>query len=84
MFISPIFQFYNSEKKVVVVLTALLLSVPGSFAQKNTVIPIETSQNALVIQTDNSNHPGIIYFGKKMSKADEYGYHSRPVPAGRR
>ena len=45
----------------------------GSFAQNSPVIiPIETSQNALVLQTDSENHLGIIYFGKKLSQSAEY------------
>jgi alpha-galactosidase len=43
------------------------------FAQSNTVIPVETSKHALVLQTDKDKHPGIIYFGKKMSSGNDYG-----------
>jgi alpha-galactosidase len=53
-------------------LTGLFL-FPALFAQKNIVIPVETSQHALVLQTDKDNHPGIIYFGKKMSQVNDYG-----------
>jgi alpha-galactosidase len=35
-------------------------------------IPIETTQNALVLQTDKNNRLGIIYFGKKLSQSAEY------------
>jgi alpha-galactosidase len=42
-------------------------------AQQNILIPIETSQHALVIQMDKDNHPGIIYFGKKLSAGNDYG-----------
>ena len=45
----------------------------GLVAQKNVLIPVETSQNALVLQTDKDNRPGIIYFGKKMSQGNDYG-----------
>jgi alpha-galactosidase len=45
----------------------------GSFAQKQPVlIPIETRQNALVLQTDKDSHLGISYFGKKLSQSAEY------------
>ena len=54
------------------VLTSLFF-FHGLFAQKNIVIPVETSQHALVLQTDKDNHPGIIYFGKKMSRGNDYG-----------
>src|SRR4030095_3733148 len=45
----------------------------GLLAQNNTVIPVETSKHALVLQTDKEKHPGIIYFGKKMSSGNDYG-----------
>lgn len=45
----------------------------GLMAQNNTVIPVETSKHALVLQTDKDKHPGIIYFGKKMSSGNDYG-----------
>lgn len=35
-------------------------------------IPIETSSNALVLQADDKNNLGIIYFGEKLSNASEY------------
>src|SRR4030095_13813782 len=50
-----------------------LLLFPGLFAQNNKVILVETSQNALVLQTDKANHTGIIYFGKKMNPGNDYG-----------
>ena len=50
-----------------------VLFFQGLFAQKNTVIPVETSQNALVLQTDKDNRPAIIYFGKKMNPGNDYG-----------
>lgn len=53
----------------------LLLLTVGTpiFAQKQPlVIPIETSQNALVLQTDEALHLGITYFGKKLNSVAEY------------
>ncbi|WP_308420188.1 alpha-galactosidase [Dyadobacter sediminis] len=51
----------------------LILGGAASIAQNAPVIiPIETRQNALVLQTDKENHLGIIYFGKKLSQATEY------------
>jgi alpha-galactosidase len=44
----------------------------NAFAQNGVTIPIETRENALVIQTDKDNHPGIIYFGKKLGKTSDY------------
>lgn len=53
----------------------LLFSISGigAMAQNSSVIiPIETNQNALILQTDNENHLEITYFGKKLSQASEY------------
>ncbi|MCF2442670.1 alpha-galactosidase [Dyadobacter sp. CY345] len=45
----------------------------GAFAQiAPVIIPIETNQNALILQTDYENHLEIIYFGKKLSQSSEY------------
>jgi alpha-galactosidase len=41
-------------------------------AQKNTTIPIATSKNALVLQTDANNRLVISYFGKKLANVPEY------------
>lgn len=37
-----------------------------------TVIPIESNDNALVLQTDKSNHLVISYFGEKLKNSEEY------------
>jgi alpha-galactosidase len=68
-------KFQNSfhGKRSAILFISVLFLYPFLFAQKNTVIPVETSQNALVLQTDKDNHPGIIYFGKKMSAGNDYG-----------
>lgn len=52
----------------------LLLLFPIVFQLKAQMIniPIETNQNALVLQTDKDNRLGIIYFGKKLSQTVEY------------
>lgn len=55
-----------------VAIALLLLSCLHSWAQNGVTIPIETRENALVIQMDKDNHPGIIYFGKKLGKASDY------------
>src|SRR4030095_11816176 len=67
------YQRLNFRKANLVFLLSSLLFCPGLFAQNNTVIPVETSKHALVLQTDKDKHPGIIYFGKKMSSANDYG-----------
>ncbi|MES1223816.1 MAG: alpha-galactosidase, partial [Bacteroidota bacterium] len=58
-----------------IALLSSILVFPFSFlsAQQNLTIPIETSKNALVLQLDKENHPGIIYFGKKLSSSNDYG-----------
>ena len=43
-----------------------------AFSQNMVTIPIETRENALVMQTDKDNHLAIIYFGRKLSLAAEY------------
>ncbi|MCW3118160.1 MAG: glycoside hydrolase clan [Chitinophagaceae bacterium] len=42
-------------------------------AGQHVLIPIETSQNALVLQVDKDNHLGIIYFGRKLGPGNDYG-----------
>ncbi len=44
---------------------------------QSTIIPIETSENALVLQTDQENHLGIIHFGKKLNHSFEYSQISK-------
>ncbi|HUQ65855.1 MAG TPA: alpha-galactosidase [Flavitalea sp.] len=43
-----------------------------SYSQKTVTIPIFTKDHATVLQTDNENRLGIIYFGKKISNDKEY------------
>ena len=38
-----------------------------------TLIPIESANNVLVLQTNKDNSVGIIYFGEKLKSASEYG-----------
>jgi alpha-galactosidase len=59
-------------KKIIHSLVLIVMGT-GSFAQNQPIlIPIETRQNALVLQTDKDNHLGITYFGKKLSQPTEY------------
>lgn len=41
-------------------------------AQKVTTIPIVTSRNAMVLQTDNNDRLVITWFGKKLSSIEDY------------
>ena len=50
----------------------LVHAVTFSFAQKVVTIPVQTKDHATVLQTDNENRVGIIYFGKKISDIAEY------------
>ncbi len=59
-------------KRSIIFLFPVLLLATSSFAQNKTTIPVETDQNALVLQTDKDNHLLIIYFGKKLNHAAEY------------
>ncbi|WP_448634372.1 glycoside hydrolase family 36 N-terminal domain-containing protein [Pedobacter panaciterrae] len=38
-----------------------------------TIIPIETQNNALILQADTNKDLGTVYFGKKLSNTSEYG-----------
>jgi alpha-galactosidase len=42
------------------------------FAQQKTTIPIITSKNAMVLQTDINNRLNTIYFGKRLANAGEF------------
>ncbi|MHA4894871.1 alpha-galactosidase [Pedobacter sp. PWIIR3] len=68
-------KFERSLSKSINYLSAFFLSLilasTGAKAQ-NVNIPIETSSNALVLQTDASKHLGTLYFGKKLFDASEY------------
>ena len=59
------------------ILFFLLIAIFEIKAQTIT-IPIETSKNALVLQTDKENHLGIIHFGKKLSQSTEYSTIGKP------
>ncbi len=50
---------------------ATILTTSLVYAQQ-TVIPIETEQNALVLQTDASKRLGISYFGTRLQQPGEY------------
>lgn len=47
-------------------------SIPLRSAAQSVMIPIETQNNALVLQTDTNKHLGTIYFGKKLTNNKEY------------
>lgn len=63
-------QFENFSRPVFIFLS-LVFSVSLGFAQ--TIIPIESSTNALVLQADQDKELRIIYFGEKLSNTEEYG-----------
>jgi alpha-galactosidase len=49
-----------------------VFTAAGSFAQTVT-IPVETQNNALVLQTDADKNLKMVYFGAKLSNPSEYG-----------
>jgi len=54
--------------------TVTVLSLVSHKAQaQNTIIPIETKNNALVFQTDANRNVGIVYMGPRLSDKQEYG-----------
>ncbi|MEQ9437581.1 MAG: alpha-galactosidase [Cyclobacteriaceae bacterium] len=53
-------------------LLLVLLFTVQAFSQ-TTTIPIETQHNALVLQVSENQDLDIIYFGKKLAHANEYG-----------
>jgi len=68
-----IHQLKNISVKVIT--TALAFSLAGSvscYAQRPITIPVETQQNALVLQTDKDNRTSIIYFGNRLANGAEY------------
>jgi len=50
----------------------LSLLIFGRISGQVTTIPIETKDNALVLQTDKENHLWIVYFGNKLLNASDY------------
>ena len=56
---------------VCLTLASLLSAATASFAQTVT-IPVETQNNALVLQTDAEKNLKMVYFGTKLSNAKEY------------
>lgn len=54
----------------------LLLVASTAFSQQN-IIKVETKNNALALNIDDENNLGIIYFGKKLNNASEYGQINR-------
>ncbi len=54
-------------------LTFLVLIV-GSKSVAQTIIPIETANNALVLSVDKQKDLSIIYYGKKLANSTEYAF----------
>ncbi|WP_316822935.1 alpha-galactosidase [Pedobacter gandavensis] len=46
--------------------------ISSKIVAQSVTIPVETQHNAIVFQTDKDQQLGTIYFGKKLSKAQEY------------
>src|SRR6202012_1368837 len=56
--------------KLVVIAVFAALTVTAK--AQNTVIPIETKSNAIVLQVTNDGYVNMIYFGKKLVDKNEY------------
>ena len=66
-------MIFNLLKKVrLLVITLALSGASDLFAQTNTIIPIETKTNAVVLQVGADKRVGMIYFGSKLAVTDEY------------
>ncbi len=55
-----------------IILFLLVITWSNSFAQKTVVIAIETKDNVLVLQTDNTSKLRINYFGTKLENPSDY------------
>ena len=64
-------KFINKIAPFSGVLISTMFLAAGSFAQTVT-IPVETQNNALVLQTDADKNLKMVYFGAKLSNAKEY------------
>ena len=64
---------HNKQVKNSLLLFFIFLTA-NAFAQKQTMIPIETQHNAMALQVGPDQRVGIIYFGKKLKTPAEYQY----------
>jgi len=62
----------TSYKKLVTVLFVTGALLPGKLMAQDTIIPVETSHNVLVLQADTGKNLKNIYLGKKLSNPAEY------------
>jgi alpha-galactosidase len=53
------------------IITFLSFCYSTAFSQ-NTIIPVETLHNALVLQTNDNNNLGIVYLGPRLADKNEY------------
>ncbi|WP_285009115.1 alpha-galactosidase [Pedobacter faecalis] len=54
------------------ILLAGLITTAASTRAQQVTIPMETRNNALVLQTDTAKHLSTLYFGQKLSSKEEY------------
>jgi alpha-galactosidase len=64
-------KFFSQRFQLLFSLTTCLLCQLQVSAQA--IIPIETKNTALVLESNAEHNLGIIYFGKKLAQASEYG-----------
>lgn len=56
---------------------ACAILILSNIANAQTVIPMETQNNAFVLNVDKQNDLSIIYYGKKLSNSNEYSLSSQ-------
>jgi len=59
-----------------------IIAVSGLSAQKNTIIPIETQHNAIVLQVGQDLRVATVYFGTKLKDTSEYKFVHRMYRRG--
>ena len=63
----------NTRIGLKTILAIALLLITGAFtARAQTLIPIETKDNAVVLQVTPDNYLNIVYFGKRLKDKSEY------------
>lgn len=89
----------RSKKSKRITLLSVFFLLFISVSAKSQIIPVETNQNALVLQVDQGQNLQMIYFGEKLTNSEEYNqitnqykqatdytglYHSAYTPSGSR
>lgn len=62
-----------SRRNIKRVLSSLIVALLVSSVFAQSIIPIETKSNALVLEADKEGELRIVYFGERISQQEEYG-----------